>query len=85
MPLTTMATGFLLKRNFYIFRHTRAQYRFSMTIFNGMFNKNAGNNIVSLAEIDRWVVDTYPQLNNKPVSWITWQNELSYGRLPPKP
>ncbi|CAE7755775.1 unnamed protein product [Symbiodinium sp. CCMP2456] len=25
-----------------------------------------GNNIVSLAEIDRWVVDTYPQLNNKP-------------------
>ena len=29
-----------------------------------------GNNIVSLAEIDRWVVDTYPQLNNKPAPWV---------------
>ena len=25
-----------------------------------------GNGIVSLAEIDKWVVENYPKLNNKP-------------------
>ena len=36
-----------------------------------------GNNVVSLAEIDRWVVDTYPQLNNKPVTCLHLLDEPS--------
>lgn len=37
-----------------------------------------GNGIVSLAEIDKWVVETYPKLNNKSVRSLMERNSMTF-------
>merc|ERR1712228_947333 len=38
-----------------------------------------GNNIVSLAEIDKWVVESYPLLNHKPALMRAYKKTIREG------